>query len=345
MADTLRHLTGPWQLLDVLGHGDDAIVSILAEEEEEQKEENAEGDRAEVASAAAAHVLVWLAIHHPELLDTPASNRLVKRVIEDVSSFHQVFYATMVMAGHGPLRAALAEQAPLDQLRADLGDFAAALSVTENDDPDDRADAYNDMHAALELVLSENGDLGEAIRSLLAITGRAARFTSTDANPGRNLEGQISTPRMLTHYLLVEPAMHAALTLHRHDDDNAVRTRMLSLAAQVAPVAAGDMAAEFPGLSGEDPRLEPASRMRARRWVENALRFADERGRGAVAEADLVCAGDARTLIRILRASQDPPIDWPVDRLTAASAEAASAVLHSADATEVAEEVFAEAWR
>lgn len=198
------------------------------------------------------------------------------------------------------------------------------------------------MHTALELVLDENEDLDEAVRFLLAITCLAARFTSTDANPNRTREGHVSTPRMLTHYLLVEPSMHAAVTLHRHDDDNAVRACMLSLAAQVAPVAAGDLAAHFPGLAGEDPRLEPASRMRARHWVENALRLADERGCGAVAEADLICTVDARTLIRALRANQGLPIDWPVDRLTSAGAEAASALLHAADATELAGEVFAE---
>jgi hypothetical protein len=36
--------------------------------------------------------------------------------------------------------------------------------------------------------------------------------------------------------------MRAAMILHRLDDDAAVLARMLSLAAEVAPVAAGDMA-------------------------------------------------------------------------------------------------------
>lgn len=187
MADTLRHLNGPWQLLDALGHGDHTIVSILAQEEEEQEEENAEEDRGEVDSAAAALVLVWLAIHHSELLDTPAGDRLVEQVIEDISSFHQAFYATMVMVGPGPLKAALADKPARGQLQADIDDFAAALSVTEDDHPDDLADPYDDMHGALEVLLGENTDLHEAVRSLLAITGLAARFTSTDANPNRTL--------------------------------------------------------------------------------------------------------------------------------------------------------------
>lgn len=339
MADALRHLSGPWQFLDALG--DNAAVSILAQLEEEQNGDNAEEDQAEVESAAAAHLLVWLAIKHPELLGTPTSDSMVEQVTEDVSAFHQVWYATMVMAGPGPLKAALAEKPAPAQIRADIEGFAAALSATESARSDDSREPYDDMHAALELVLGEDTDLDEAIRYLLAITSLAAKFTSTDANPNRNLEGHVSTPGMLTHYLLVEPAMHAALVLHRHDDDSAIRTRMLSLAAQVAPAAAGDLAAEFLGLVGEDPRLEPASRMRVRHWIESALRLVDERGRGAAVIADLICTTDASALVRAVRADQDLPTDWSVERLTSAGAEAASAVLRAAGAIEFAQEVFA----
>jgi hypothetical protein len=58
---------------------------------------------------------------------------------------------------------------------------------------------------------------------LPTVTGLAARLTDTDVNPHRAVKGYVSTPGMLMHYLLVEPAMHAALVLHRHDDDAAVR--------------------------------------------------------------------------------------------------------------------------
>src|SRR5262249_8842240 len=154
------------------------------------------------------------------------------------------------------------------QLQEGITDFADALATTEDHGAVEPADAYDDMHAALELVLGEGSGLDERIRYLLAVAGLAARLTDSAANPYRAAEGHVSTPRTLTHYLLAEPAMHAAVVLHRHDDDAAVRTRMISLAAQVAPTAAGDMAAEFPGLTGDDPRIEPASRARARRWIE-----------------------------------------------------------------------------
>jgi DNA-binding transcriptional ArsR family regulator len=188
---------------------------------------------------------VWLGIQYPELLGTPVSDSLLEQVTEDVSTFHQVFCATMVMAGPGPLNAALAEKPAPAQLRAGIEDFAAALSATEADRP---GEPYEDMYAALELVLGEDTDLDRAVRYLLSIAGLAARFTSTDANPRKTLKDHVPAPGMLTHYLLVKPALHAALTLHRHDLDDAVRTRMLSLAAEVGPVAAGDLAAEFPGL-------------------------------------------------------------------------------------------------
>jgi hypothetical protein len=216
------------------------------------------------------------------------------------------------------------------------------LSATESARPDDPGEPYDDMHAALELVLDEDADLDEAIRYLLAITSLTAGFTSTDMNPDEAPEDHEPTPGVLTHYLLVEPAMHAAVILHRHDDDNAVRMRMLSLAAEIAPVAAGDLAAEFPGLTGEDPRLEPASRMRARRWIETALRLAAGPWLGTAETADLICTADARTLVQAVIAGQDLPTDWPIERLTSAGAEAASAILQSAGATEFAQAVFAE---
>jgi hypothetical protein len=340
MADTLRGLSGPWQLLDALS--DDEVISILAHAEEEDEEESAEHDEGEVGSAATALVLIWLSIHHPELLDTPAADLLVEQVIENVTAFHQVFHATMIMAGPGPLNAALAERPAPAWLNEDVQDFAAALAATEGHGSEDAGDPYDDMHGTLDEVLDEDSDLDEAVRYLLAITGLAAKLTSSDANPNRGREKYVSEPHALTHYLLVEPAMHACIIIHRHDDDNAVRTRMLSLAAQIAPIAAGDMAAEFPGLTGDDPRLESAARARAQHWIGTALQVAREQGDGVAADADLACTADARALARAVIAGLDMPTDWPTSRLVSAGAEAASAVLHSAGVTEFAEDVFTE---
>jgi hypothetical protein len=340
MAMPLARLSGPWQVLGQLGGG--TVVSILAEVEEEQNEEDAEEDLEEVESAAAAHVLAWLAIRRPELLDDPATDSLIDQVTQDASAFHHVFYAAMVMAGSGPLKAALEEKPAPAQLQDGITDFADALATTEDRDAAEPADAHDDMHAALDLVLDEGPGLDERIRYLLAVAGLAARFTDSDANPHRAVEGHVSTPRTLTHYLLVEPAMQAAVVLHRHDDDAAVRTRMTSLAAQVAPSAAGDMAAELPGLTGDDPRIEPASRARARRWIENARQLAREQGSAYAPEADLGCSADALTLLNAASANLDLPDDWPADRFVSAGAEAAAAVLHAIGRADLAEDVFDE---
>ncbi len=340
MADTLRDLSGPWQFLDALG--DDEAISILAQTEEEDEEESAEHDAGEVECAATALVLIWLSIHHPELLDTPAADLLVEQVTENVTAFHQVFHATMIMVGPGPLNAALTERPAPAWLNEGVHDFAAALAATEGNGSEDADDPYDDMHGTLDVVLDEDSGLDEVVRYLLAITGLAAKLTSSDANPNRGREKYVSEPRTLTHYLLVEPAMHACIIIHRHDDDNVVRTRMLSLAAQVAPIAAGDMAAEFPGLTGDDPRLESAARAMAQHWIGSALQVARDQGDGIAADADLACTADARTLARAVIAGLDMPADWPTSRLVSAGAEAASALLHSAGVTEFAEDVFTE---
>jgi len=340
MAMPLSRLSGPWQLLDQLGG--DPLVSVFAQGEEEQNEEDAEEDLEEVESAAAAHVLVWLSVRHPELLDGEAAGSLVDQVTENASALHHVLCEALLMAGAGPLEAALESFPPPPGVRAGIKDFTAALEVTETAEVNDAGDPYDDMHRALDLVLAEGPGLEQRIRWVLAVTGLAARLTETGANPRRDAGEQVSSPLALTRYLLAMPAMHAAVVLHRHDDENAVRTRMLSLSAQVAPVAAGDLASELPDLTGDDPRLEPAAKARAVNWIENAVRLAREHGREAALGVNSGCGDDARVLVQAVVAGRDLPAAWPVTRFAAASAEGASAILHSAQATEFAEAVFAE---
>jgi hypothetical protein len=76
------------------------------------------------------------------------------------------------------------------------------------------------------------------------VIGRSARLLDTDANPRRTTGGHVSTLQELPHYLLLDPSDHAALVLHREDDDIAVRERMPAMAAAVAPRAAGEPAAD-----------------------------------------------------------------------------------------------------
>jgi hypothetical protein len=130
-----------------------------------------------------------------------------------------------------------------------------------------------------------------------------------------------------------------------NDEDAAVHTRMLSLAAQVAPVAAGDLVTEFPGLDGDDPRLDPGSRTRARRWIENALELARERGHQFSQEQDLGGSPDAQTLLAAVTADKQLPEHWPIRRFVSAAAEAAASILHSTQEADLAREVFADSQR
>jgi hypothetical protein len=337
MAMPLKRLTGPWQILAELG--DETLVTILAHHEEHRNEAAAEHDLDEVEAAAAAHVLVWLAIRHPSLLNTRASATLVDAVAQDGEAFHQVIHATLVMTGPSPLRAALQQMPTPARLQSDMEDLAAALAATDNRDTDDTDDPYNDMHAALEEVLQDGPGLAARVRYLLDVTGRAARLADNEPSPHRDADGNGRPEHMITHYLLLEPGMHAATIVDRDDDDATIRTRMLSITAAVAPTAVGALAAEFPELSGDDPRLEPASRTRALSWIQNALRLATP------SPPDLThldCGPDARALIAGLTAEPGLFDEWPIHRLVSAAAEAAAAILHTAHALDHAYDTYTE---
>ena len=335
----LAYLSGPWQVLDQLG--DETVVSLYAEQEEEDNEAAAEDDAAEMYSAGASHLLVWLAIRHPDLLESRAAEALIGDVAEDVTAFHQVFYATTVMAGHESLRAALAEHRIPTRLRPGIDAYAAALADTERDDPDKDGDAYNDMHVALEEVLADGPGMAKRIRLLLTVLGAAVR--TADSGSRSTDETPASRPRTIIDYLLLEPAMHSAVVLHRDNENVAIRASMLSLAAQVSPIAAGGLIAEFPGLTGDDPRLEPAARTRAARWVENAIQLAQQYGNpvevlGSVTDQ----AADAQTVLNTIFARGGLPPEWPVHRVVPAAAYAAAAILHALNAVERTDEIFTE---
>jgi hypothetical protein len=345
LASSLTDLSGPWQVLAALG-GPETLVAALASEEAERTVAAAEEDLEEIEGAAVAHVLVWLAIRKPELLPTSAADSLLRHVALDGGGFQQVCYQALLLAGAGPVKAALAQQRAPARMRASMKRFAAALAATEEGEsaPEDdaettgSADPYDDMGSALEQALAEGPSLAERARYLLAVIGHAAELTETDSNPYRTTAGYISAPRELAAELLAHPAEHAALVLHRDDDETAVRNRALSLAARLSPAVAGEMAADFPDLTGDDPRLEPASRTRALHWVSTALKIAREQGREV--PADPGCGPDAAALTAAVTAGQDPP-SWPVQRLITAGAEAAAAILHAVGALDHADEVFA----
>jgi hypothetical protein len=336
----LAALTGPWQVLNQLD--DDVIVALYAEQEHERNEAAAENDAVEVHLAGASHLLVWLAIRHPDLLETWAADGLIRDLSEDVSTLHQVIYATIVMAGPEPLKAALAQHRTPKRIRRHMDAYAAALAETERNGHDENADLYDDMHGALELALADGPGLRKRIRFLLAITGTAARISESDPASDPSDDAWASSPRTITHYLLVEPALHSAADLRRHDDDAAIRTTMLCQAARVSPVAVADLIAEFPEIGGDDPRLEPAARTRATRWVEKALHIAEQHGDPAGLPDHPIGHADAQTVINAITESLELPPDWAVHRVVSAAAYAAAAILHAIDVGDRAREIFAD---
>lgn len=337
MALPLKGLSGPWQVLDELGR--DALVAILAGNEQTRHELEIDDDDAALRDAAAAHTLVWLAIRHPECLDLPAIDSLVDRAVTSPTALRHIVHETLMLAGGDCLRAALAQQPHLAGPGQGYADLAAALEAIDSDPGQDlSSDLHDDMHTALEKILEESDDPAAAVRCVLPVIGLAARLITIQAVGYGEAGGGVASPGTLVGYLLSDPAHSAALLLHRDGDHGeAIRSRMLSLAAQVDPSIVGDLAADLPNLTGNDPRLEPAARSRARSWVHNALGLARH-----LCQAPVVPAGaspDARAYLTAVQTGTVPD-DWPVRRVVRAAAEVAALILDSINAAESSDEVY-----
>jgi tetratricopeptide (TPR) repeat protein len=308
-------------------------------------EGTADQDVDEVQYAAAAHTLVWLAICRPEILDSGESRQLMGVVAEDISSFHQVIFYALLMAGAEAARKALEDQQIFSEILPCMSDFVQAMAATEHYQDGQREeggkiDPYNDMNHALDNALAENEDLTTRIRDVLLIVSRSAHFIHAEIkeiNPQGRLEGDISTPRQLAAELLARPAEYACLILSDNsDDESIVRLNTLAMTARISPEAAGEMAAQFPDVTDPDPQVESAARVRALRWVEKACQVAQKNGQCSVAGG----SRDAQTMLNIVVAGEDIPSGWTTQRILAASAEAAASVLRNASSLDVAGEIF-----
>lgn len=339
LSRPLQDSTNAWQFLARLDpDGDQEVIRLLADLETVRVEENIAEDTEELEDAITAFAGLWLSIRRMDLLSRGNGATLLDEVLTDASAFHQLVHATLIMAGPEPLDAALKKVRLPKTLHASMNDFLLAQRVTEvaAEERDEDADPYDDMHAALEAALV--GADGELLQALLDLVGEAVRLTATDANPRREAEGYVSGPDDLLGYLMLHPAEHACvITSHERDDDRVIRHGALAIVARISPAAAGEMAADLPDLTGEDPRTEPAARDRAERWVTDSLRIASEQ---AADTALSIVSRDAQALLNAIRSGGHPDAGWPVERVTSASAEAAAALLHAASAKHHASEVF-----
>ncbi|MFF5112197.1 hypothetical protein [Streptosporangium sp. NPDC000509] len=343
LASPLAHVSNAWELLNDLG--DDDVVALLAELETERIGAVIDHDQEQLESAAAAHAAVWLAISRPGLLNTEQGRWLINIVVSDIGTFHQLVYSALVMAGAGPVRAAVDSVDMPAATHAAMREFVRAQALTDPDDGssysfDEDGDAYDDMHHALEAALDGDGDLYESVRGILNVVGQAAELTSTKVNAHLGKGGYICTPRELARGLLERAGEHASIIISEEepDDDGSVRFKALSIIAQIAPDGTGAMATDFPDLVSDDPRNEPAARSRARQWIIDALGVVRNYG-GSDRQIQVNGSQDAKIVINAVMANQEMP-EWPIQRMVAASAEAAASLLQSTALSSLAAKIF-----
>ncbi|WP_214108296.1 hypothetical protein [Acrocarpospora catenulata] len=344
LASPLAHVSNAWELLNDLG--DDDVVALLAELETERIGAVIDQDQEQLESAAAAHSALWLAISRPGLLDTEQGRWLINIVVSDIGTFHQLVHSALVMVGTGPVRAAVDGVDMPAATHSAMREFVRAQALTDPDDgsshsfEEDDGDAYDDMHRALEAALDDEGDLYGAVCGILNVVGHAAKLTSTEVNAHLGKDGYICTPRELARELLERAAEHASIIISEEepDDDRSVRLKALSIIAQIAPDGAGEMASDFPDLASDDPRDEPAARTRARQWIIDALGEVRDHG-GSDWQIRVNASPDAKVVINAVMAAQEMP-EWPIQRMVAASAEAAANLLQSAALSSLAAKIF-----
>ncbi|GIG70657.1 hypothetical protein [Phytomonospora endophytica] len=330
LAAPLAEVKGTWRVLDALG--DDEIVATYAEWETGQLEVSVEHDDEEIYAASTALALVWTAIRRPELLSEMSETEDFRDVfVIDPTPFHFFTCSALIMAGAQPTVAAVETVDLPPELRRSLLEFAAALAETERDGGE-REDPYDDMNDALEAVITAEDDRSGPILAVLEVIGRAAALIPTDV--GVRGPGAVLAPRHLAAELVAHPSMHGTVLLD--DDtwgDDTIRLHTLAFVAAMDAVAAGELAADFPDLTGADPRMEPAARERARNWVGTALRLAEVDGEVAFTTSD------ARVYTERVREEGALP-SWPVRRCVAAAATAAADLLRAAGREEELPEVF-----
>ena len=201
---------------------------------------------------------------------------------------------------------------------------------------------FDEMNGALESALEHDGWITARIEAVLAIPQCAAGLTATDANSRGGQEGYISTPQELTVELMKNSGLYAGATLSgASDEDTLLGLSTLALVASVDVSAAGVLAGELPDLTGDDPRIEPAARQRALRWVADTLALTNGTEPDELAHAH-TGSDDARIVLAAAAADSELVTEWPIRRLAAAAGHAAAALLAAFEPEdpELAIEVF-----
>ncbi|MBR7826636.1 hypothetical protein KDK95_09995 [Actinospica sp. MGRD01-02] len=336
-----KAVTNPWQLLAALDQ--DTVVEELAQRETARVAEWADAENEELREGCYSLAAVWLAVRAPEALRTSRGAAVVD-VAAGSGAFLGLINASLLELGPGPVGAALEQLDVPATVAMPMAAFVRALEATCLPQ-DAEGDPYDEMGHALDAALARDAHEAGRVLALTQILHRAAALSATDANPRRDSEGYISSPEELSAELLTNAKMHAGVIQGRETDESVLLSLgALALVAWVEPTLAGALARELPDLSGSDPLIEPAARLRAMRWVTDALAVVGVHADELAIPGGGDTAAEAADLRAVLSTSgRDAGLlaDWPVARLVSAAAGVTAAALSGLSAgPDAAFEVF-----
>lgn len=307
--DGLAAAETPWVWLADLDSDDvAAVVDHFADRDAQQTAEAAEEAEALLYGATQAHLLMRLALLHPELLAadriTAVRNdlRISTEPLQHLG-FHALtsFGSAALERATPPPHAAEVAQTVLTALRA----------VDAEED-----DALDELYAAIEDVLPTRHI---ADRERQAHTDAFLDVVTATAAAGEDAA-------RVARELLAFPAELACIVADLPDGGRAehtLRLRVLAAAAGLDPAVAGEVAADLPGLRGKDPRDEPALHAEASTWWGRAVRAFGDRP-DVVERAAARCPEPGAGLLRrITTASLD---DLPTPTAVVAVVQAVSAL-------------------
>ncbi|MFI9814207.1 hypothetical protein [Saccharothrix variisporea] len=308
--DGLAAAESPWVWLADLDSDDvAAVVDHFADRDAEETAEAEEEAEALLYGATQAHLLVRLALLHPELLAadriTAAHNDLM---ISTEPLQHLGFHALTSLGSAALDRAALPDHA----VPAARTVRSALRAVDAEED-----EALDDLYAAIERLLPARG---VANRDRQAQTTAFLDLVTAMAGGGEDAA-------RVARELLAFPAELASIVADLPDGGRAehtLRLRVLAAAASLDPAVAGEVAADLPALRSKDPRDEPALHAEATTWWARAVRaFGD--APELVAKAVEGCPEPGASLLRRITAPS-PLDDLPTATAAVAVVQAISAL-------------------
>lgn len=310
----------------------DSVISEFANRDEDYLEESSEHTESELYTATQAHLLMRLALLHPDLLREEAELGL-NDIDVTAGPLHHIAVETLMSLGTDAI-ASVAEASghPATKAAKMLLPLLKALDS-------DEGDPFADLHLALEKLLPRTrtgaGKRRHPAKTFLELITSAATAVGTDhaAKTARDL--------------FIAPAASACVLIDDHTDrdvEDSLRLRILAAAAALSPLAAGKVAADLPQLRSQDPRDEPAARTEAMTWWNNSVQALNHHpDRSSIDLTKIECPEPGRTLLSGL-VSGTPDLSaalavMPVNDTVVATAQAISILSIALDNPELPYEI------